>query len=95
MTLNEAKQALAALQRRIAAYDHAQSLIYYDGCTTAPKGTAANRGVALSVLSEESYKFCTGNDGVFDTAFEGIICINKENCVLRIDFCVFAEGFKL
>ncbi|MBR0051945.1 MAG: carboxypeptidase M32 [Firmicutes bacterium] len=64
MTLNEAKQALTALQRKMAAYDHAQSLIYYDGCTTAPKGTAANRGVALSVLSEESYKFCTGKDTV-------------------------------
>ena len=64
MTINEAKQALTALQRKMAAYDHAQSLIYYDGCTTAPKGTAANRGVALSVLSEESYKFCTGKDTV-------------------------------
>ena len=36
MTINEAKQALAALQRKMAAYEHAQSLIYYDGFTTAP-----------------------------------------------------------
>ena len=64
MTLNEAREALTALQRKMAAYDHAQSLIYYDGVTAAPKGTAANRGVALSVLSEEEYKLCTGAETV-------------------------------
>ena len=64
MTLQEARENLAALQRRMAAYDHAQCLIYYDGVTAAPKGTAANRGVSLSVLSEESYKLCTGKETV-------------------------------
>lgn len=64
MTVNEAKQALIELQRKMAAYDHAMSLIYYDGTTSAPKGTAANRGAALSVLSEEEYNLCTGKDTV-------------------------------
>lgn len=47
------------LQRRMAAYNHAMSVIYYDGATTAPKETAANRAVSLSVLSEEMYKLTT------------------------------------
>ena len=64
MTLNEARENLAAVQRKMAAYDHAESLIYYDGVTSAPKGTAANRSVALSVLSEEEYKLCTGKETV-------------------------------
>ena len=64
MTISEAKQAFAVLQKKMAAYEHAQSLIYYDGVTTAPKETAENRAVTLSVLSEESYKLCTGEETV-------------------------------
>ncbi len=64
MNINEAREKLAALQRRIAAFDHAQDLIYYDGATSAPKGTAQTRANSLSVLSEESYKLCTGKDTV-------------------------------
>ena len=64
MTVKEAKEALKALQRKMTAYNHAQELIYYDGCTTAPKGTAENRSNSLSVLSEESYKLCTCKETV-------------------------------
>ena len=60
MTLKEARSALMTLQEKIAAYGHAMSVIYYDGSTTAPKGTAANRGRSLGVLSEEVYKLQTG-----------------------------------
>ena len=64
MTLKEARSALMALQEKTAAYDHAMSVIYYDGNTSAPKGTAANRGRSLGVLSEEMYKLQTGKDTV-------------------------------
>ena len=62
MTINEAKEQLVRLQRKLAAYEHAESIIYYDGNTTAPKGTAANRGVTLSVLSEERYRLGTSEE---------------------------------
>ncbi len=59
MTLEQARKDLMALQRKMAAYDHAMGLIYYDGNTTAPKDTASNRAASLSVLSEEMYKLGT------------------------------------
>ena len=64
MNLEQAKQDLMALQSKMSAYAHAMSLIYYDGVTAAPRGTAANRGHALSVLSEEEYKLATGEQTV-------------------------------
>ena len=64
MTLNEAKQSLMALQAKMAAYNHATGLLFYDGATTAPRGTAANRGQTMSILSEESYKLATGKETV-------------------------------
>lgn len=59
MTVNEAREALKALQAKLSAYNHATALIYFDGATTAPKGTAANRGQTLAVLSEEQYRLTT------------------------------------
>ena len=64
MELSEARKQLLQLQKKMSAYNHAMSLIYYDGVTTAPKDTAENRGVALSVLSEELYRLSTGSDTV-------------------------------
>lgn len=64
MNVNDAKDELMRLQRKMAAYDHAMGLIYYDGNTTAPKDTAENRAVSLSVLSEEMYKLSTSEDTV-------------------------------
>ena len=52
MTLDEAIKSLMALQAKLAAYGHAMGLLFYDGATTAPKGTAANRGQTMSILSE-------------------------------------------
>jgi len=60
MSAEEAKEQLKTLQRRLSAYSHASGLIYYDGVTTAPKGTAANRGQTLSVLGEELYRLAAG-----------------------------------
>lgn len=64
MELNTAIEKYYKLQAKLAAYGHAMSLIYYDGSTTAPKDTAANRGRTLSVLSEESYLLSTGKETV-------------------------------
>ena len=62
MNLNEAIEKLNALQRKLAAYNHASGLIYYDGATTAPKGSAKNRAESLGVLSEETYRLQTGEE---------------------------------
>ncbi len=62
MNLNEAIQKFYALQSKMSAYGHAMSLIYYDGATTAPRGTAQNRAHALSILSEETYKLSTSDE---------------------------------
>ena len=48
----------------MSAYSHAMSLIYYDGATTAPKGTAKNRAQALAILSEDMYKLSTSEETV-------------------------------
>ena len=64
MTLDEAIKSLMALQAKLTAYGHAMGLLFYDGATTAPKGTAANRGQTMSILSEEHYKLTTGGETV-------------------------------
>ena len=64
MTLEEAKNALIILQRKLAAYNHAIELIYYDGNTSAPGDTAENRAQSLSVLAEEKYKIKTCSDTI-------------------------------
>ncbi len=64
MNIQEAREKLIAWQNKLCAYNHAISIIYYDGATTAPKATAQNRGRALSVLSEEMYKLTTNAETV-------------------------------
>ncbi len=64
MTVSEAKTSLKALQEKMSAYGHALGLLYYDGVTSAPRGTAANRGQTMGVLSEELYKLTTGQETV-------------------------------
>ena len=63
-SLNEAREELMKLQRRICAYSHAIDMIQYDGVTGAPGNTAANRGASLSVLSEELYRLTTSEETV-------------------------------
>ncbi len=64
MELTQARNDLIELQQRIAAYAHGMGSIIYDGETTAPKGTAANRAQSLGILSEEMYKITTGEETV-------------------------------
>ena len=63
-TIESAVQALTQLQRKMAAYEHALSLMQYDGATTAPKGTADNRAASMGILSEEIYRLGTADDTV-------------------------------
>ena len=63
-TIESAKQALTQLQRKLAAYEHALSLMQYDGATTAPKGTADNRAASMGILSEDIYRLSTADDTV-------------------------------
>ena len=64
LTVEEAKKNLEALQKKMAAYDHAIGLIYYDGATTAPKETAENRGISTAILTEEIYRIGTSDETV-------------------------------
>ncbi|MBQ8263219.1 MAG: carboxypeptidase M32 [Oscillospiraceae bacterium] len=64
MTIDTAKTALRELQAKQAAYGHAMALINYDGSTTAPKATAANRAQTMSILGAENYRLATGQETV-------------------------------
>lgn len=64
ITLEYAKEQLYSVQKKLAAYEHAMGVIYYDGTTTAPKGTAENRAQSLSILSEEIYKIGTDEKNI-------------------------------
>ena len=56
MELNEALAKLAELQKKLYAYQAADSALYLDGTTVAPKDTAEGRGVALGILAGERHK---------------------------------------
>ena len=62
--LEDARTRLAQLQRKMRAYNHALVLLYYDGATTAPKGSAGNRAQTTGILSQELYLLSTGQDTV-------------------------------
>lgn len=62
MTTAEALKKLDELQKKMSAYSHAMGLISYDGVTTAPKNTTANRSQTLSILSREYYLLTTSED---------------------------------
>lgn len=62
MTIREATDKLAAIEKKQIAYQHASGLLYYDGVTGAPAGTAANRGETLAVLSMAEYELSTGKE---------------------------------
>lgn len=64
MTINEMLEKLYELQSRQSAYAHALSLLSFDGATTAPKNTAANRGHTCAILSGEAYRLATGKETV-------------------------------
>ena len=56
MTLNEAIEKLNEYEKASYVLGHAQSIIYTDGDTVAPKNSWKGRGKALAYLSELVYK---------------------------------------
>ena len=64
MDLTSARQQLMELQSKMSAYNHAMSLLSYDGETTAPRGTAANRAHTMGIFSEIIYTLSTGKETV-------------------------------
>ncbi len=90
MTLNEALEKFHALESRLSAYNHATSLIYYDGATTAPRKTADNRAHALSVISEDIYRLSTSEETVSLLEFLD----SKRNELSRADARAVELGLK-
>ena len=62
MELEKARADFIRLQDRVSAIDHAVSLIFYDGETTAPSNTADNRIRALEVLNATIYNLKYGDE---------------------------------
>ncbi len=56
MEWNEGLAKLAELQKKLYAYQAADSALFLDGTTVAPKDTAEGRGVALGVLAGERHR---------------------------------------
>lgn len=56
MELSKALEQLEKLQRTMYAYHHAESILYLDSATCAPRGSAEARSVTLGILSEKSYQ---------------------------------------
>ncbi len=56
MTLNEAVEKLNELEKASYALNHAQSILYVDGDTVAPKNSWKGRGKALSYVGELMYR---------------------------------------
>lgn len=59
MNLQEAKEQLELLQKKLYAYQSANSALYLDSVTTAPSDTAEGRGIAMSILAGEEQKLMT------------------------------------
>ena len=64
MTIQEALEKLQGYEKATFALNHATGLMYYDGATTAPKGTAELRGSTLGELSRMGYELTTAPETV-------------------------------
>ena len=64
MTIQEALEKLQSYEKATFALNHATGLMYYDGATTAPKGTAELRGSTLGELSRMGYELTTAPETV-------------------------------
>lgn len=62
MTISEATQTLAQLQRELHAYRHAVGVIRLDSLTVAPSGSARGRGETLQFLASKSYDLLVNPD---------------------------------
>lgn len=64
MTIQEALEKLQGYEKATFALNHATGLMYYDGATIAPKGTAELRGSTLGELSRMGYELTTAPETV-------------------------------
>lgn len=64
MELQQAKEKLMEYQAKLSAYNHALSLLNYDGDTAAPAETSENRAHTMGILSEEVYRLSTAKETV-------------------------------
>ena len=56
MDLEKARFDFSNLQKKICAYYHAAELVYFDGETSAPPGTADNRAQAQEIINGEIFR---------------------------------------
>ncbi len=68
MDITEAREKLRALQEKMYAYNYANSCIYVDSVTVAPKNSNEGRSKALGVLAEAGYNvfICSGTGELLD-----------------------------
>ncbi len=64
MTVNQALEKLVSYEKANFALGHATGLIYYDGATAAPKGSADIRGSTLGELSRMNYNLTTAAETI-------------------------------
>ncbi len=64
MELETACARLQELQEKMSAYEHAMTLLNYDGDTTAPRGTGENRAHTMGIFSGVMYNLATGEETV-------------------------------
>lgn len=64
MTFEQALNALSTYEKTYFALSHAVGVLYYDGATVAPKGSAAVRASTLGELSRLSYNLTTAPENV-------------------------------
>lgn len=64
MTTKEALEKYTALEKTLFALGHAESMLYYDGATVAPKGSAGVRASTLGELSRLTYQFATSPETI-------------------------------
>ena len=64
MTVSQALEKLSAYEKLMFTYNHASGLMYYDGATVAPKGSADLRADTLGELARLSYALTTAPETV-------------------------------
>lgn len=62
MDLQEKVSQFKTIQKKMAAYNHATGLLFYDSVTSAPSDSSETLGMTLGVLSEESYKLSVNDE---------------------------------
>ena len=64
MTVSQALEKLSAYEKLMFTYNHASGLMYYDGATVAPRGSADLRADTLGELARLSYALTTAPETV-------------------------------